>query len=171
VHVKREVNTEYEIAAVTAKLDGKQAIFFENVRDSKIRITCNVLATPRRFCLALGGTTEKSNEHNVKKNIHTRVTEALNTLSDPERTQDGGLFEENSCRNLYDLPIVTHFDKDAGPFITSSIVFSENQEKGKQNQSTHRLLRLDDRHIAIRMVESRDILTSASLMPVTMAKT
>ena len=24
VHVKREVNTEYEIAAVTAKLDGKQ---------------------------------------------------------------------------------------------------------------------------------------------------
>jgi 2,5-furandicarboxylate decarboxylase 1 len=45
---------------------------------------------------------------------------------------------------LYDLPIVTHFEKDAGPFITSSIVFSENQENGKQNQSTHKLLRLDD---------------------------
>ena len=158
VHVKREVNTEYEIAAVTAKLDGKQAVFFENVRDSKIRITCNVLATPRRFYLALGGTTEKLNEHDVvKKKIHTRVTEALNTLLDPVRTQDGGLFEENSSRNLYDLPIVTHFEKDAGPFITSSIVFSENQEKGKQNQSTHRLLRLDDRHMAIRMVENRHL--------------
>jgi UbiD family decarboxylase len=58
---------------------------------------------------------------------------------------------------LYDLPIVTHFKKDAGPFITSSIVFSENQEKGKQNQSTHRLLRLDDRHMAIRMVEGRHL--------------
>jgi 2,5-furandicarboxylate decarboxylase 1 len=58
---------------------------------------------------------------------------------------------------LYDLPIITHFEKDAGPFITSSIVFSENQEKGKQNQSTHRLLRLDDRHMAIRMVESRHL--------------
>jgi 2,5-furandicarboxylate decarboxylase 1 len=85
VHVKREVNTEYEIAAVTAKLDGKQAIFFENVRDSKIRITCNVLATPRRFCLALGGTSEKSNEHNVKKKIHTRVLK----LSTPYRILKG----------------------------------------------------------------------------------
>jgi 2,5-furandicarboxylate decarboxylase 1 len=138
-------------------LDGKQAVFFENVRNSKIRITCNVLATPRRFYLALGGTTEKSNEHNVKKNIHTRVTEALNTLSDPVRTQDDGLFEENPSRSLYDLPIVTHFEKDAGPFITSSIVFSENQEKGKQNQSTHRLHRLDDRHMAIRLVEGRHL--------------
>src|ERR687894_1470307 len=158
VHVKREVNAEYEIAAVTAKLDGKQAVLFENVRDSKIRVMCNVLATPRRFYLALGGTFhQKSNEFNIKSNIHARVTEALTTLSEPVRTQDDALFEENSSRNLYDLPIVTHFEKDAGPFITSSIVFSENQENGKQNQSTHRLLRLDDRHMAIRMVEGRHL--------------
>ena len=158
VHVKREVNAEYEIAAVTAKLDGKQAVLFENVRDSKIRVMCNVLATPRRFYLALGGTLhQKSNEFNVKNSIHARVTEALTTLSEPIRTQDDALFEENSSRNLYDLPIVTHFEKDAGPFITSSIVFSENQEKGKQNQSTHRLLRLDDRHMAVRMVEGRHL--------------
>jgi 2,5-furandicarboxylate decarboxylase 1 len=158
VRVKREVSAEYEIAAVTAKLDGKEAVLFENVRDSKIRVMCNVLATPRRFYLALGGTFhQKSNEFNIRNNIHARVTEALTTLSEPVRTQDDALFEENSSRNLYDLPIVTHFEKDAGPFITSSIVFSENQEKGKQNQSTHRLLRLDDRHMAIRMVEGRHL--------------
>jgi len=58
---------------------------------------------------------------------------------------------------LYDLPIVTHFEKDAGPFITSSIVFTENQENGNQNQSTHRLLGLDDHHMAIRMVEGRHL--------------
>jgi 2,5-furandicarboxylate decarboxylase 1 len=157
VHVKREVDAEYEIAAVTAKLDGRQAVLFENVRGSKSRVMCNVLATPRRFYLALGGTSQKQNEYNVKKNIHARVTEALNTLSEPVRTQDSALFEANSSKNLYDLPIVTHFEKDAGAFVTSSIVFSENQEKGKQNQSTHRLLRLDDRHMAIRMVEGRHL--------------
>ncbi len=87
VRVKREVSAEYEIAAVTAKLDGKEAVLFENVRDSKIRVMCNVLATPRRFYLALGGTFhQKSNEFNVKNNIHARVTEALTTLSDPART-------------------------------------------------------------------------------------
>jgi 2,5-furandicarboxylate decarboxylase 1 len=157
VRIKRDVNAEYEIAAVTARLDGKQAVLFEKVRGSKIRVVCNVVATPRRFYLALGGTSQKANEADIKKNIHARVSEALHSLSEPTRTQDGGLFEENSSRNLYDLPIVTHFEKDAGPFITSSIVFSENQENGRQNQSTHRLLRLDDRHMAIRMVEGRHL--------------
>jgi 2,5-furandicarboxylate decarboxylase 1 len=157
VHVKRDVNPEYEIAAVTARLDGKQAVLFEKVRGSKSRVVSNVVSTPRRFYLALGGTSHKANEAYVKKNIHARVTEALHSLSEPTRTQDPALFEENSSRNLYDLPIVTHFEKDAGPFITSSIVFSENQENGKQNQSTHRLLRLDDHHMAIRMVEGRHL--------------
>ncbi len=58
---------------------------------------------------------------------------------------------------MNDLPIVTHFEKDARSFITSPIVFSENQENGKQNQRTHRLLRLDERHMAIRMVEGRHL--------------
>ena len=157
VRIKRDVNAEYEIAAVTARLDGKQAVLFEKVRGSKIRVVCNVVATPRRFYLALGGTSQKANEADIKKNIHARVTEALHSLSEPTRTQDGALFEENSSRNLYDLPIVTHFEKDAGPFITSSIVFSENQENGKQNRSTHGLLRLDELHMAIRMVEGRHL--------------
>jgi 2,5-furandicarboxylate decarboxylase 1 len=157
VRIKRDVNAEYELAAVTARLDGKQAVLFEKVRGSKIGVACNVVATPRRFYLALGEASRQASEADVKKGIHARVTEAVRTLSEPARIQHHALFEENTSRNLYDLPIVTHFEKDAGPFITSSIVFSENQENGKQNQSTHRLLRLDDHHMAIRMVEGRHL--------------
>jgi 2,5-furandicarboxylate decarboxylase 1 len=157
VRIKRDVNAEYELAAVTARLDGKQAVLFEKVRGSKIGVACNVVATPRRFYLALGEQSRQGSEADVKKGIHARVTEAVRTLSEPSRIQHHALFEENTSRNLYDLPIVTHFEKDAGPFITSSIVFSENQENGKQNQSTHRLLRLDDHHMAIRMVEGRHL--------------
>ncbi len=157
VRVKRDVNAEYEIAAVSARLDGKQAVLFEKVRKSKIRVVTNVIATPRRFYLALGGSSHKSHKADVKKNIHSRVSEALYGLSEPIRAQGGGLFEENSSRSLYDLPIVTHFEKDAGPFITSSIVFSQDQESGRQNQSTHRLLLLDENNMAIRMVEGRHL--------------
>jgi 2,5-furandicarboxylate decarboxylase 1 len=157
VRVKRDVNAEYEIAAVSARLDGKQAVLFEKVRKNKIRVVCNVIATPRRFYLALGGSFHNSHKADVKKNIHSRITEALHGLSEPTRTEGSGLFEEKSSRSLYDLPIVTHFEKDAGPFITSSIVFSEDQESGRQNQSTHRLLRLDEHNMAIRMVEGRHL--------------
>ncbi|HXV46953.1 MAG TPA: UbiD family decarboxylase, partial [Nitrososphaera sp.] len=148
--VKQDVNAEFELAAVTAKLDGKQAVIFEKVRGSKIGVAANIVGTPKRFYLAAAGT-RKTKEADVKKAIHARITEALSRLSEPARSDTGAQFEKNSSRNLNDLPIVTHFEKDAGPFITSSIVFAKDQEKGNQNQSTHRLLRLDERHMAIRM--------------------
>src|SRR5919109_5583633 len=77
VHVKRDVNAEYELAVVTAKLDGKQAVLFEKVQGSKTKVACNIVATPRRFYLAIaggGGAHHKANQIDIKKNIHDRVT-------------------------------------------------------------------------------------------------
>jgi 2,5-furandicarboxylate decarboxylase 1 len=156
VRVKKDVSAEFELAAVTAKMDGKQAILFEKVRGSKIGVACNIVGTARKFYLAVAGT-RKTSQADVKKAIHARITEALSGLSEPAKIQSAAPFEKNSSRNLHDLPIVTHFEKDAGPFITSSVVFAKDKEKGNQNQSTHRLLRLDDRHMAIRMVEGRHL--------------
>jgi 2,5-furandicarboxylate decarboxylase 1 len=154
VHVKRDVSTQFELAAVAAKTDGKQAIVFDKVQGSKIGVACNVVGTPRRFYLAMAGSQQKTAD--TKAAIRARMTEVLSKLSKPAKTQDAP-FEKNSSKSLLDLPIVTHFEKDAGPFITSSVVFAKDQEKGNQNTSTHRLLRLDDRHVAIRMVEGRHL--------------
>lgn len=156
VRVKQDVSPKFELAAVTAKLDGKQAVIFEKVQGSKIKVACNVVGTPKKFYYAVAGA-RKAAQADVKRAIHARITEALASLSEPARTQSGAPFEKNSSSNLNDLPIVTHFEKDAGPFITASVVFAKDQEKGNQNQSTHRLLRLDDRHMAIRMVEGRHL--------------
>lgn len=156
VRVKQDVSPKFELAAVTAKLDGKQAVIFEKVQGSRIKVACNVVGTPKKFYYAVAGA-RKAAQADVKRAIHARITEALASLSEPARTQSGAPFEKNSSSNLNDLPIVTHFEKDAGPFITASVVFAKDQEKGNQNQSTHRLLRLDDRHMAIRMVEGRHL--------------
>lgn len=156
VRVKHDVSAEFELAAVTAKLDGKQAVLFEKVRGSRIGVACNVVGTPKKFYLAIAGS-RKVDQADIKEAIHARITEALSRPSAPTKMQGAAPFEKNSSRNLHDLPIVTHFEKDAGPFITSSVVFVRDQEKGNQNQSTHRLLLLDDRHMAIRMVEGRHL--------------
>lgn len=157
VRVKRDVSPKFELAAVTAKLDGKQAVMFEKVHGSKMKVACNVVGTPKKFYYALSGARKIEKPQDVKRAIHTRITEALISLSEPVKAQSGAPFEKNSSTNLNDLPIVTHFEKDAGPFITASIVFAKDQEKGSQNQSTHRLLHLDERHMAIRMVEGRHL--------------
>ncbi|MGH9992751.1 MAG: UbiD family decarboxylase [Nitrososphaera sp.] len=160
VRVRKDVSAKFELAALTAKLDGRQAVLFSKVRNSKISsVASNVCGTARRFYMAISGfrSNKPTKSSNNKQTIHQIFTEALAKIHEPPNVQTGAPFEKNSSKNLYDLPIVTHFEKDSGAFVTSSIVFARDQEKGNQNASTHRLLRLDENHMAIRMVEGRHL--------------
>jgi UbiD family decarboxylase len=146
---KKSVSPEFELAAVASKFDGKQALLFENVKNSKIRVASNITGSRKRFSLAIGS---KNGE------IHSQLLEATSCMSLPKQYKfKDAPFNQNNSKNLMDLPIVTHFEKDAGPYITSSIVYAKDQERGNQNSSTHRLLRLDKTHMAIRMVEGRHL--------------
>lgn len=154
--VKKQVDAKFELAAVVSKLDGGKAIIFDKVRSSKFSVASNICGTARRFHLAIGAKGRPQGVIETKKAIHARMAEALGRLVEPRKAAEG-LFEQNASKDLNDLPIVTHFEKDAGAFSTASIVFARDQEKGNQNSSTHRLLRLDEKHAAIRMVEGRHL--------------
>ncbi len=147
VIVKKKVSTKYEIAAITAKLDGSKAVLFENIKESKFRVVSNLVGTKKRFAVAVGAAEDK---------IHDKVSYAISHASKPKITTKAK-FMENHSRNLYDLPIITHFEKEPGAFITSSVIYTQNQETGTQNSSFHRLLRLDERHFSVRMVEGRHL--------------
>jgi 2,5-furandicarboxylate decarboxylase 1 len=149
IKVKKNVSARFELAAIVSKFEGKQAVLFEKVEGSKLMVACNVLGTRKRFCLAIGAKEEKQ--------IHAQLVSSIAKSFPPKKLLDYALFYENYSNDLMSLPIITHFEKDAGPYITSSIVFAKDRERGNQNSSTHRLLRLDDRHMAIRMVEGRHL--------------
>ncbi|MDE1861381.1 MAG: UbiD family decarboxylase [Thaumarchaeota archaeon] len=145
--VKKRVSPKYEVAAITAKLDGSKAVLFENIRGSKFRVVSNLVGTKSRFAIAVGS---------KEGLIHEKVSSAINRASRPKITAKAS-FRENHSGDLYDLPMVTHFEKEPGAFVTSSIVYTMNQETGTQNSSFHRLLRIDERHFSIRMVEGRHL--------------
>jgi len=149
IRINKTVNTKFEIAALVSKLEKKQAVLFENVEGSKISVASNVLGTRKRFSLAAGVDDENA--------IHTHIIQSIAKATTPRRFSGDAPFYQNSSNDLKDLPVITHFEKDAGAFITSSIVFAKNQEKDNQNSSTHRLLLLDKNHMAIRMVEGRHL--------------
>jgi UbiD family decarboxylase len=155
VRIEKNVKSKFEIAAVTAKFDGREAVLFENVQGCKMGVATNVVGTPHRFLLGIGG--QKGHTSDPRRSIHDRITKCLGSASAVRVEQLKPLFAQNVSRSLSDLPIITHFEKDAGPFITSSIVFAHDQEKGNQNSSTHRLLLLDEKRMAIRMVEGRHL--------------
>jgi UbiD family decarboxylase len=146
IAIAKPVSTRFELAALTARLDGKQAVVFRNVKESRITVAANLCGTRRRFASAIDADTGS---------IHRRVFSALSNPLKPKI--EDARFWENTSKDLSHLPIITHFEKDAGPFITSSIVFAKDQETNNQNASVHRFLLLDDEHMAIRMVEGRHL--------------
>jgi UbiD family decarboxylase len=145
--VKTEVSTKFEIAGITAKVDGSHALLFENIKESDFRLTSNLVGTRKRFAIAVGGT---------ENNIHEKVISGIKKAKKP-KIISSGKFMENKSKNLFSMPVVTHFEKESGPFITSSIAYAKNPETGKQNSSFHRLMPIDKTHLSIRMVEGRHL--------------
>ncbi len=145
--IKRKVSTKYEIAGVTAKVDSSHALLFEKIAGKKFKIISNLVGTRKRFALAVGA---------KESDIHQKVITAIERAKKPKKISKGQ-FMENHSTDASILPIVTHFEKESGPFITSSIIYSKNPEKGTQNSSFHRLMPLDKKHFSVRMVEGRDL--------------
>jgi UbiD family decarboxylase len=56
--------------------------------------------------------------------------------------------------DLRDLPILLHLPQDAGRYIASNVVITEDADDGR-NMCYHRLLLLDDKHFAARIIENR----------------
>ncbi|BDQ30095.1 MAG: UbiD family decarboxylase [Nitrosopumilus sp.] len=145
--IKRKVSTKFEIAGITAKVDGSHAVLFENIKESNFHLVANLVGTRKRFALAMGGT---------ENNIHAKIISAIKNAKHP-RIIPSGQFLENKSKNLFSMPIVTHFEKESGPFITSSVAYAKNPETGKQNSSFHRMMPIDKTHFTIRMVEGRHL--------------
>jgi 2,5-furandicarboxylate decarboxylase 1 len=148
VKIKKVVDPKFELAAIVRKLDKGKAVLFESVKDSNIKVAANVLGTKYRIALSIN-----LKDENL---IQDRITDAIRNKSGITNI-DGGNNWDKSSKNLFDLPVVTHFEKDSGAFITSSLVIARDKETGSQNLSIHRLLRLDKKRMAIRMVEGRHL--------------
>ena len=151
IRIKKRVASTFELPAIVSKLDGNKAVIFENVENKSVPVISNLLGTRKRFAMAMGSK-ENNDIHQIinksinNKNINVKI---INNILPP--------YYQNSSNSLSILPIVTHFEKDAGPYITSSIVYAKDQENNSQNSSTHRLLKLDEKNMVIRMVEGRHL--------------
>jgi 3-polyprenyl-4-hydroxybenzoate decarboxylase and related decarboxylases len=82
IRVTKDISSQFELAAVTSKLDGKQAVQFSKVHNSRFSVASNVCGTPERFYLAISAGTDAID---FNKAIHSRITEALGSLAEPKK--------------------------------------------------------------------------------------
>jgi UbiD family decarboxylase len=133
--VKDEVSPDMQAPKMAAGTD--RLLFFHTIGGH--RAVMNLTASRRSLALALG-----IDEKEMVKIL-------ADAKYDGKVTEDGTLPMQKP--DLAKIPIMHHFPKDAGKYLTSGIVFS--RWDGVENASIHRMQVLDDHRVAARLVEGR----------------
>lgn len=145
LHIKDPLSTRFEISHLMRSFDNEGPILsFDKVKDSGVNVVANVCGTRKRLCAAL----------NVGQDgLYRRLLWAWCSPKKPKIVKDGSVKECSEKKvDLLKAPILTHFERDAGPYITSGVVHARSVDGSIENLSVHRLQVLDERHLAIRLV-------------------
>lgn len=133
------VSTEHEVALLL-KRNSSTTMLFERPAGYSIPIIGNLLASRSHLQLVMGPDTEA-----YQRLLHAmRNPTPLTGVPMPSHYREVG--------NLSSLPVLKSYEGEAGRYITSSIVIARDPETRALNASIHRMLVLDDRHLAVRIV-------------------
>jgi UbiD family decarboxylase len=153
VTIKATVDPYLELAEIHRRVieQGGPALLFRRVKGSRYPVVTNLFGTERRIALAFGPRPEAL----VRDLVH--LADALVPLRAAELWQHRKLaleFLKLGTRNtgrapvtqvmdrparLNELPVLTTWQEDGGPFITLPLVYTENPATGKHNLGIYRL--------------------------------
>jgi len=141
VHIGDAVSPKFEVAAILKAFDNGKIVIFDRVKGSTTSIVGGVCGTRERIYQALG----------IRQGeFYERMSKAMAEPKKPELVEDGPVLAFVQDPSLSRIPIVTHYERDAGPYITAGAVYARVEDS--ENLSVHRLQLLDERHLAIRIV-------------------
>ena len=133
--VDRPVSLDQDISAVVwelAERDQHPLLRFTRVEGADREVVTNLFASRLRIERMLGARTGELHD-----TYQRRAAQAM-----PMAEGDGGPITDRvdvgDRVDLGELPLLTHFATDRGPYITSGIVVAEDAETGRGNLSYHR---------------------------------
>ena len=145
-----------EIADRFIKKGGMPALYFERVEGSTMPLCINLFGTAQRMTWALGVENLEEIAGRTRKLLHMPddpprgLGERLRTLGDLAKLASfqPRLVKNAPCQervftgdevDLFQLPILRCWPKDAGRFITLPLVITRNPETGSRNVGTYRM--------------------------------
>lgn len=141
--ISTPLDPKYEISSVLSEMGKKEApaLLFEKVKGHRLPVVGNLLGTRRRLALALGTDPEKLFEE-FPKGLQKEIPPVLIQDRSPKEVIKKG--RGLDLTKL--LPILTHYEGDSGPYITSGVSSSRDPETGAIGRGLHRMeLRGKDR--------------------------
>src|SRR6201991_3493350 len=153
ITIKAEVDHCLELAEIHRRVisEGGPALLFERVKGSRFPVVTNMFGTERRIDIAFGPKPEAF----VRDAVH--IAESLLPPKPAELWKHRSLGRDllklgtrNTTRapitqvidkpaRLDQLPVLTTWQEDGGPFITLPLVYTENPITGKHNLGIYRM--------------------------------
>ncbi|MFQ5852255.1 MAG: UbiD family decarboxylase [Candidatus Binatia bacterium] len=134
--VSDPVDPKFGITAIAERLakDGKfPALYFTNVKGSRIPVVINLTASYERLALALGASVSEMVRVYGQRQTKPLPTRVVNSAPVKEVVLKGEM------ARLSRLPIPTHNELDAGPYITGGVLVCKDPDTGRQNAGIYRL--------------------------------
>jgi len=156
LRIDRQVDWEYEAVALTRQTSDIQgpALLFESVRDSTFPCLSGLFAARRRVAWALGVDEDRlmdAYREGERRYIEPVVTRATPACQEIVLTGDD--------IDLSSLPILRHYELDAGRYVTAGLQVAKDPESGTRNVSIHRMLLLDKRLLTVYAPPGRHLRT------------
>jgi len=138
IRIRDRVSTEYDVVGLTrqASDQGGPALLFENVEGSDFPVLSGLFGTQRRVARALGV---------PEKELFARYMEREGRILEPKMAERSACQEvvwKSADIDLGKLPILRHYEKDGGSFITAGLQIAKDPQTAKRNVSIHRMLPL-----------------------------
>jgi len=156
--IEAEVDPILEITEIADRIvkSGGPALLFKNVKGSPYPLAINLFGTYERTCFAFGVKTSDEITDRIKTFIPdtmpSSITDKAKLLWQMKdlknfqpKTVRSGISQEvvEQDANLFDLPILKCWPKDAGRFITLPLVITKNPKTGSQNLGMYRIQLID----------------------------
>ena len=142
VRIDKEVSSVFEAAKILRE-HPKEAIILENIGESDISVVSGICNTRDKIARALNTSVEGITHKIIQGMENPRPLQNIEKIPANYTT---------STAKLSKLPVLTHYQRDGGPYITSGVIFARDPESGSRNASIHRMLVLDDNHLTVRIV-------------------
>ncbi|GAB4307776.1 MAG: UbiD family decarboxylase [Methanobacteriaceae archaeon] len=143
INVNEELSTKFKLAK-TLRNYPKEIVVINNIKESPIRVISGICNTREKIAMALSCEVSE---------ITFKIMEAMENpipISNIESVAEN--FHQSKNVDLNELPILHHYKKDGGAYITAGVIIAKDPDTGIRNASIHRMLVLGRDKLAVRIV-------------------
>ncbi len=141
IEINEEVSSEYEAAKLLRQYP-KDTVILNNIKGFDIPVISGICNTRDKIAASINCEVSEITEKIIEASDNPIKVTNFTDFSDYNTTD----------ANLDKIPILTHYKRDGGAYITAGVVFARDPKTGIQNASIHRMMVLDNKTLVIRIV-------------------